>query len=136
MMPLTSSFPILFIIRGDIMEKIKVCPICNTEFTITDFKDARRKYCYTCSPSGRAGDYTPLYRAMKHQLILRKGGKCERCGYNKCEAVLQFHHRNPKEKKFELAIRSNSHSWEEWQEEANKCELLCANCHAEEHYMG
>lgn len=117
------------------MNKEKICPICKNTFTITDFKDARRKYCFVCSPIGRAADYTPLYHAMKHQLIVERGGKCERCGYDKCEAALQFHHRNPAEKSFMLSIKSSSHSWEEWQEEAQKCELLCANCHAELHYM-
>lgn len=27
-----------------------------------------------------------------------KGGKCERCGYDKCINALEFHHRNPHEK--------------------------------------
>ena len=117
------------------MNKEKVCPICKTVFNITEFKDASRKYCFQCSPSGRAMDYTPLYHAMKHQLIIQRGGKCERCGYNRCEAALQFHHRNPIEKQFMLSIKSGSHSWEEWQKEAEKCDLLCANCHAELHYM-
>ena len=48
------------------MNKEKVCPICKTVFNITEFKDASRKYCFQCSPPGRAMDYTPLYHAMKH----------------------------------------------------------------------
>lgn len=113
----------------------KICPICGQSFKILSNKDNARKYCYECSPSNREHDYTPVYHAMKRELIKRLGGKCSKCGYDKCEAALQFHHRNPAEKQFTLSIKSGSHSWDEWQIEAEKCDLLCANCHAEIHYM-
>lgn len=31
---------------------------------------------------------------------MKRGGKCEHCGYNKNLAVLEFHHKNPEEKEF------------------------------------
>lgn len=70
----------------------------------------------------------------KIKLIQLLGGKCNRCGYNKNYAALQFHHINPKEKSFNLDLRKCSNSsWNNLLEEAKKCELLCANCHFEHH---
>ena len=70
----------------------------------------------------------------KYEAIISRGGKCECCGYNKNLAVLEFHHTNPMEKKFQIDIRhfSNS-SLTALQNELDKCQLLCANCHRELH---
>ena len=62
------------------------------------------------------------------------GGKiyCTVCGYDTCEAAVHFHHRDPSEKKF--VIRSSyCMSWEKVMAEIDKCIMLCANCHIEEH---
>jgi hypothetical protein len=64
------------------------------------------------------------------ELVQRHGGCCERCGYDDWYGVLQFHHREPEEKLFTLGLASMGRSWASLCEEAAKCELLCANCHA------
>jgi hypothetical protein len=65
-------------------------------------------------------------------MVTYKGGKCEKCGYNKCIKALQFHHIDPADKKINLsASLANNHKWEKVQEELDKCQLLCANCHIE-----
>ncbi len=63
-----------------------------------------------------------------------KGGKCTKCGYSKNSSALCFHHIDPKTKSFPIDIRrcSNS-SWDNLIKEADKCMLLCLNCHAELH---
>lgn len=115
----------------------KICPICKKEF-ITSIKT--RLYCYDCSPSqleNKAADYQKAKkRAIKHQLILYKGGKCELCGYNKCEGALQFHHIDAKDKEFTIShINLNQEiDMQKLFQEIDKCQLLCANCHAEKHY--
>ena len=43
-------------------------------------------------------------RRKKIELVEYKGGKCERCGYNKTIQALQFHHLDPKEKDFAIEI--------------------------------
>lgn len=64
------------------------------------------------------------------------GGACARCGYQRSIAALQFHHVDPQTKRFGLG-RAMSSSMEALREEAQKCILLCANCHAEvEHGCG
>lgn len=117
---------------------IKHCEICNKEFETLP-NGGSRKYCFECSPSypkggSRSKTISALRRAMKLQAIKELGGKCQRCGYDKCPDALVFHHTNPEEKEFGLAQGGIVHNWEEYLNEAKKCELLCANCHAEEHY--
>ena len=117
---------------------IKKCEICNNDFETLP-NGGSRKYCFECSPSypkggSRAKTITALRRAMKKEAVKRKGSKCEICGYDKCIDALVFHHKNPEEKDFGLAESGTTHSWEEYLAEIEKCELLCANCHAEEHW--
>jgi DNA-binding CsgD family transcriptional regulator len=71
-------------------------------------------------------------KEKKKLLIEYKGGKCIYCGYNKCIAALEFHHKDPKEKDFSIA--NNSYSFEKMKNEVDKCELVCSNCHREIHY--
>jgi hypothetical protein len=69
----------------------------------------------------------------KERAVAYKGGKCERCGYNKCIAAMDFHHINPDEKAYtikNLMVRK----WELIQTEIDKCILLCSNCHREQHW--
>jgi hypothetical protein len=70
-------------------------------------------------------------RRVKSKLVEYKGGCCEKCGYNKSEQVLQFHHTNPNEKDF--TISGKSYSFERLKKEVDKCILVCANCHIEIH---
>lgn len=62
-----------------------------------------------------------------------KGGKCEKCNYNKCIDALEFHHLDPNEK--DPNFKSIRY-WglEKAKIELNKCALLCSNCHREEHF--
>jgi len=57
---------------------------------------------------------------------------CSICGYNKCYKALDFHHVNPKTKKFNITVTSlNSMGLEKILKEINKCILVCSNCHDE-----
>lgn len=76
-------------------------------------------------------------RALKRkmELIEYKGGKCEKCGYDKNLSALEFHHINPSEKEFQIDSRHISNtSIVRLKKEINKCMLLCSNCHKEIHY--
>ena len=113
-----------------------ICEICGKKFEFKNSNDARRKYCYECSPSYLNGIITTisqLRKAMKQEAVKRMGGACSKCGYNKSIRALHFHHKNPTEKKFGLSQNGPIHSWAEYWSEAQKCDLLCANCHAEIH---
>jgi len=69
------------------------------------------------------------YRKRKNDAVLYKGGKCIRCGYNKSNAALDFHHvdRTQKDKNW---INLRNKPLEQLKNELDKCELLCKNCHA------
>ena len=56
------------------------------------------------------------------------------CGYDKNLAALTFHPEEPTQKNFALDMRSLSNrTARTLLKEAEKCSLLCANCHAELH---
>jgi len=63
--------------------------------------------------------------------VILKGGKCEKCGYDKNYAALDFHHRDPSVKEMSIGGRVMSNS--KLKKEIAKCDLLCANCHRETH---
>lgn len=69
---------------------------------------------------------------LKKALINRRGGKCEKCGYDKYMRALEFHHLDPMEKDFGIS-RTLTKSMATLIAETDKCILLCSNCHAEEH---
>ena len=121
-----------------------------------------RKYCLTCSPFGQHNTRNPInkhqdrkckcgtsisrrrtlcatcfakrYREKRKRLgVELLGGKCMMCGYSKCLAALTFHHRDPSKKEFQIS--GAMMRLEKFLEEVKKCDLLCANCHIEHHYV-
>ena len=70
-------------------------------------------------------------RKVKRILVAEAGGRCQMCGYDRCVAALQFHHLDPRGKSFALSHQGATRGLEKAREEARKCVLLCANCHAE-----
>jgi hypothetical protein len=86
-----------------------------------------RVRCKLC----RSGAVSESRRRMKRILVEEAGGACVICGYDRCIAALEFHHRDRKKKLFALSRKGGSCSLEQARAEARKCLLLCANCHAE-----
>ena len=76
---------------------------------------------------------TKYVHKFKKELIEDAGGCCSLCGLpydGECSALFDFHHVEPKEKKFAINNASlNRYSRDTIREEASKCVLLCANCH-------
>ncbi len=90
--------------------------------------ESRGSYrCVRC----RADQVAEHRRKIKRLLVAEAGGCCRLCGYRRCEAALEFHHLDPSKKSFHLSLRGITRSIEKVREEAQKCMLLCANCHAE-----
>jgi len=90
------------------------------------------------SPSGafrckkcRAEAVSRYRRRVKERLIERAGGCCQICGYDSHPGALHFHHLDPAEKSFLLSRNGVTRSFAEVAAEADKCVLLCGNCHAE-----
>ena len=89
------------------------------------------KFC--CNRCKNRYYVTKRRKDLKKALVEYKGGRCEQCGYNKCVAAMDFHHKDPKEKEFGLSQKGLTKSLEALKKEADKCLLLCANCHRETH---
>lgn len=68
--------------------------------------------------------------ALKERAIAYLGGRCQKCGYDKCPSAFDFHHLDPSEKDFDISSKT---SWATIEPELKKCSLLCANCHRETH---
>jgi len=72
-------------------------------------------------------------KTIKGKLVEYKGGRCIICGYCKSNDALDLHHLNPKTKSFGISSGGLTRSWEKVKIEADKCILVCANCHREIH---
>jgi transposase len=69
-------------------------------------------------------------RRVKELLVAEAGGHCVTCGFSAYVGALQFHHRDPATKAFEVSRQGVTRSLARLRSEARKCVLLCANCHA------
>jgi transposase len=102
--------------------------MCNrhgeTEFVI-DYSGAYR--CKRC----RAERVAQRRRRLKELLVQEAGGRCCLCGYNGYLDALEFHHLDPAEKKLPISNYGTTLSLEALRAEAEKCVLVCSNCHAE-----
>ena len=106
------------------MEKlIKICK----HHGLTEYYTATRR-CKKCTIQKS----TERKKELKKRAIIYKGGKCERCGYSKYIGALEFHHTDPNSKDFNIGMSAKG--WELTLKELDKCILLCANCHREEHF--
>lgn len=76
-------------------------------------------------------------RRIKNQKFLarykRCGIKCKDCGDSRWQ-VLEFDHRNPKDKRKNIAaLARNGSSLATLKKEIRKCDVVCANCHRMRH---
>lgn len=103
-----------------------VCRKCGVEGKENFYASSSKLMCKSCW-----GHRTYKYKKdILHELKEKRGGKCERCGYDKCYAALVWHHRDPSEKD---PAYSRQMARSKLEAEIEKCDLLCSNCHTEVH---
>jgi transposase len=95
----------------------------------TDFWLEGRGY-YRCKQC-RAEAVVRRRRKMKRILVAEAGGACRICGYDRDMRALHFHHLEPSQKRHEINAKGVALALETLRAEAQKCILLCSNCHAE-----
>jgi len=110
----------------------KVCTKCGEEKLEESFarKNATRRcsWCRSC-----LYDHQKIkWKEKRLESLMQKGGKCQKCGYDKCIGALEFHHIDPSNKKYSWD-KMRGISKESLKNELDKCILLCANCHRELH---
>ena len=62
------------------------------------------------------------------------GGKCVKCGYDKCIDALEFHHKDKSSKEHKPTYIIRRWNFEKAKKELDKCDLVCSNCHKEIHF--
>lgn len=140
----------------------RVCKVCNQEKRLSAFPTRkapngvpyRRHKCSACrsseyrkTPTGHLNcsliakkaktKYVSLKHEMREQLFLHIGQTvCKFCKFSDHRALC-FHHRSPDNKKFTIKFGlTHSYCLETLKVEAEKCDVLCANCHTLYHYKG
>ena len=113
------------------------CVVCQQPL-----RGRQRRFCSCSCKNADTNHRHQSYRAQqargtrrKLQLVSEAGGCCSRCGYRRNVAALTWHHLDPGAQRFNLDLRALSNRTEaDIRIELAKCILLCANCHAEEHF--
>lgn len=113
-------------------------------FSPQPYGDGRRAKCRECNnlenrirrlnPSVRKRENTYAKQRYQNCIVSLKeqhGARCVHCGYSGCLSALHFHHVNPLTKIAPVSDMIASGTIQKAIEEARKCVLLCANCHAE-----
>jgi hypothetical protein len=73
---------------------------------------------------------TRRHQKVKRMLVEEAGGRCAVCGYDRAIVNLHFHHVDPATKSFRMSCCSGK-ALATYRAEAEKCVLVCANCHGE-----
>lgn len=104
--------------------KEKPCIVCGVPILAS----ANKKTCSrACANKNRTGinyknnspkDKVKSQKSLKERLLNQRGEKCEKCDYSKYQ-ILEVHHKDKN--------RGNN--------ELENLELICPNCHSEEHYF-
>jgi hypothetical protein len=108
------------------------------------FKDVERKREYQNNwvKAKRQQPGNPVAKTTRRRITsiyrkyyaLKASLSCERCGFSH-PAALTFHHIDPLDKKMPVAnMVGGGYTWSQIEKEMQKCIVLCANCHAMEHW--
>ena len=133
--------------------KTKKCSRCKARRSVSEFnKNATRKdgvveACKKCTRIygkkhylenkayyiNKAKQATDRLKFRVMEIKARAG--CLHCN-ERHPACLLFHHRNPDEKLFTIcdSVFGAGQAWNKIEAEIAKCDILCANCHAKEHF--
>lgn len=127
---------------------MKICGKCDKEKELKEFnknnqnkKTGLSAYCKECQRKNNKKHYKNnkekyIENSIKNKIWyynLKIGLKCNRCGFDN-PVALDFHHKEPLKKEFEINYNSLlGKNKEQIKMELNKCEILCSNCHRIEH---
>jgi hypothetical protein len=124
-LPLTDEF---FASRYDRKNKLfqSTCRKCQKIYRKKHYENNKAKYI------GKAKEFTK--GCVDWFVQLKESLKCEQCSENR-SWVLDFHHKDPKEKDIEVSLLVRKGNKQKVLDEISKCIVLCANCHRDLHYQ-
>lgn len=129
----------------------KVCTHCSVEKSFTEFyknkqsSDGVLTICKPCSNKKRKQAWNKEKKLHVNQYAYNRrlerklwaieylGGCCSKCDIKYPHYVYDFHHIDPTTKETGIANLLLL-TFEKLKIELDKCNLLCANCHREEHW--
>eukprot|EP00919_Chromeraceae_sp_WS-2016_P077455 GHVR01183293.1.p1 GENE.GHVR01183293.1~~GHVR01183293.1.p1 ORF type:complete len:162 (-),score=0.17 GHVR01183293.1:72-557(-) len=100
------------------------------EWAGSDYAHKRNKKDYDSKPEFHIERAKRSYRERKKVILEYKKKPCMDCGATYPPYVMTFDHRDPIMKSFEIS-RAAHVTHERFLVELEKCDLVCANCHAE-----
>ena len=131
---------------------MKTCPDCNKDLPTSEFgknktkKDGLQSRCKKCDREYKKRYYKNNSDKLKERACRRRQEikewfqeykqslSCEKCGIDKWY-LLEFHHPD-NNKEGEVADMVHAACGKEKiLKEIEKCDVLCANCHRETHYL-
>ena len=127
------------------MKISKACSVCKEEKSLelfnrrTSATDGRNSNCKSCEKiyrqsegykaRGRKRTANNTKVTRQTMFTFMKDKACILCGETHI-AALQFDHRDPSIKKWNISDAvTRGYEWTVVQEEIDKCDILCANCH-------
>lgn len=119
---------------------IKTCSTCKEAKSLSQYfksvknRDGLQAQCKECQMVVSIRYAAVKRKARREALVDYKGRRCEHCLGVFPTPVYDLHHKDPSIKEFQFNQLA-SHSWEQILTEADKCILLCANCHRIEHHV-
>ena len=131
---------------------MKTCPKCKKEKEYSDYSknknriDGLQRLCKSCVAEQTKKSYNKNPQAYKNR-IKKQNEKCSlyidhykaEKGCIKCKEkrywVLDFHHVDPNEKKFNIGDIKKLGVFNKIKNEIDKCIVLCKNCHYDFHYQ-
>ena len=115
---------------GNIRENDERCRVCNVN---------RQKVWSKENPDARRLSKLKTRERWLELFTMLGYVSCSKCGYDKCFAAIDFHHRTRGDKTKDvgtmIANNYNVDNITKVLEEIEKCDVLCANCHRELHYL-
>lgn len=106
---------------------MNICKFCDRKYEYSRSAGHQENVCNSCRVNIRRFK-------VKERCVEYKGGKCSRCGYNRCITASEFHHTDKSKKEFSPGGH-HCRSWSSLVKELDKCILLCSNCHREEEFQ-
>lgn len=114
---------------------MKTCTKCKFSKDLNSFwkksgaKDGLNSWCKTCANAIKSSkDCTAWRIRTKEKLVQHFGNKCVDCFFVGPPFMFDFDHRDPSLKSFGIAD-SLTANYAKLLAEAEKCDLVCANCH-------